>query len=199
MDVNKLSIQEFLSLGYIFLLLLGISYQTIYFSFFDINYLKYSSILDVLLSPLQVMTENIIILGTFLFIILFAVLYVKTFGRKLYQWQRRQGWYKKFFNVERWDKMWAKENSNSFAILYTGILILIIFIEFGFIFGSRMSSLMESGKLEIRHEIVFVDTEEKSVRILNQNSLYLFYVVENENKLTISPIDGNIKKISKLK
>ena len=56
---SRLGIQDSLSLGYVFLLVLGVLYQTIYFKYLGINILEYSSILDVLISPIAVLIGDL--------------------------------------------------------------------------------------------------------------------------------------------
>jgi len=53
------SIQDYLSLGYIYLLLLGICRELIFYGMMDINIFSYSSVLDVMLSPLIVLGSKL--------------------------------------------------------------------------------------------------------------------------------------------
>ncbi len=67
-------IQKTLPFGYLFLVVLGILKESIYYYQVGINILKYSSIMDVLISPIADLTSTpIILLG---FTILVLVLYV---------------------------------------------------------------------------------------------------------------------------
>lgn len=59
MKVKKLSIQEYLSLGYIYLVVLGIISDVIYYKFFGIDILNYSTILDVLITPINIMAHDL--------------------------------------------------------------------------------------------------------------------------------------------
>ena len=61
MNLNKLNIQEILSLGYVYLLVLGVISDVIFYSFFDLKIVAYSSILDILLAPIGILTESWII------------------------------------------------------------------------------------------------------------------------------------------
>jgi len=50
---NNIAIQDYLSIGYVFMLILGIFHETIYYKFLGVNILEYSSVLDVLISPIS--------------------------------------------------------------------------------------------------------------------------------------------------
>ncbi|MGB5665425.1 MAG: hypothetical protein WBM53_01150 [Maribacter sp.] len=201
MKNQNISIQEYLSIGYIFLLFVGIVYQSIFYSFFSINILSYSSLLDVLLSPISVISENLTFLGTLVVFVIFGIYFVKVLGPKLYQWQRKQAWYRKIFNVEKWDRFHAKaqENSNTGALIYACMLVLAIFIGSGVGGGGKLSQKMQHKELKSGHNVVFEDSETLDIKIIGQNTLYLFYVIDGEDKLSVSPIEGNIKKITMLK
>ena len=74
------SIQDYLSLGYIYLLTLGILREVIYFGFLDVNILSFSNVLDVILSPLVLMSEKpkvVIFLFIFGIIVYFFNKYLK--------------------------------------------------------------------------------------------------------------------------
>ncbi len=54
-NTNKvLVLQDYLSIGYLFILVLGVVQETIYYKFLGVNILDYSSILDVLIRPIAV-------------------------------------------------------------------------------------------------------------------------------------------------
>jgi len=42
-----------------------------------------------------------------------------------------------------------------------------------------------------------MDGESIDVKIIGQNSLYLFYIVEDSSSIIIYPIESNVKKIKK--
>ena len=42
-DESKYGIQDYLSIGYVFLLVLGVLHETIYYKFLGVNILEYSS------------------------------------------------------------------------------------------------------------------------------------------------------------
>ena len=48
------------------------------------------------------------------------------------------------------------------------------------------------------HKITFMDQEKIEAKVLGGNSQYIFYVLENEKSVSISPIPGNVKTIDQL-
>jgi len=72
---SQMNIQDYLSLGYIFLLILGVFHDTIYYKFLGINILEYSSVLDVLISPVSVIAGNLKLAVALIGAIIFAILY----------------------------------------------------------------------------------------------------------------------------
>ncbi|MBC5837492.1 hypothetical protein [Flavobacterium muglaense] len=68
MKYNEI-IQKILPFGYIYLVVLGIMKESIYYYQIGINILKYSNIMDILISPIADLTSNpIILIGFFIFI-----------------------------------------------------------------------------------------------------------------------------------
>jgi site-specific recombinase XerD len=65
-------IQGFLSVGYIYLIVMGILNETLYYNQIGIDILNYSSILDVLISPIARLTSNILFLTIFIIVLFFA-------------------------------------------------------------------------------------------------------------------------------
>lgn len=54
---------ELLPLGYVYLLLLGIASESIHFAMLGVNVIDYSNVLDVLLSPIALVTGDIEVLA----------------------------------------------------------------------------------------------------------------------------------------
>lgn len=73
-----------------------------------------------------------------------------------------------------------------------------MFLGFGIGRGGNVSSKVKEGKIKSTHEIIFNDNDSKQIKIIGQNSSYIFYVTENEREVSISPIVQNIKEIKKI-
>lgn len=187
------SVQDWLSLGYIYLLALGIAKDAIYYSFFDINVLNYASLLDVVLSPITLLIERKAILAIILFIII-AISLIPYFHKK---W-REKPWYIKRFDVAKLDKKYAE--TPFLALIAPGVALMLFsaYIGYGVGSGGKMSGKVYSGKFEPNYKITFSNNNRADVKMIGQNSQYLFYAVEGSKHVTISPIQSNVKKIEKL-
>lgn len=195
---NNYNLQDYLSLGYIYLLVLGVFNQAIYYRFLNINILEYSSILDVLISPVSVITSDLKIAAALVFAILFGLLY-KVLLPKYYNWLAKKEKYQSGKNKEKIEKALAGVKSNSFTIFITALMVFSVFIGLGTGKGAKMKKLINSGEIELSHQIIFQEDTKKDVRIVGKNSLYVFYVNKGDKEVSVAPIEGNIKTIKKLK
>ena len=187
-DLNHYGLQEYLSLGYIYLVILGIVIDVIYFKFFGINILNYSSISDILMAPIntivndiKVLVISILIVGVGFFIIPFL---------------------NKSNNLKKALQKSTEESGSSDKkdVPNNGLIpILLLFplfvigLKIGA--GSATKSRIENGTFVVNHSITFSDNSVKRVKLIGQNSGYVIFVVEGQKELSIVPISGNIKEI----
>lgn len=203
MSIKKLelneesSLQDILSMGYLFLIALGIIKDAIFYYFLDINIIEYSGISDILLSPISFFSDG---LRGVVAILATGLLFWGTikYNPKIHRGLRTQKWYQMMVNVEKWDKKFA-EPSNSFDIIkMCAIMLMCFFIGTGLGGGSKVSQRLKDKELIPSHEITFQNKEVKNVKIIGQNSQYIFYVLEGNNKVSITPIQGNVVKVERL-
>jgi len=182
------SIQDYLSLGYIYLLLLGICRELIFYGMMDINIFSYSSVLDVMLSPLIVLGSKLkVVFGLFSFsLILYFV------GSKLNKKKLEDD------SLTDDEKMKIRNQSTAGSIFLVGIGIFAFFIGTGIGGGIKYGNKLKKGEFEASHQITFLPEKEVEVKLIGSNSQYIFYVLENDNEVSISPIQGNVKTIKKL-
>lgn len=197
---KNLSIQELLSLGYIYLLTLGIISDAIYYSFFKINILEHATVLDVLLSPLAQLTEIIFAPAVLVVSIGFVYYWTMVLAPRYHQKHRNKKWYRKLSttSIEKLDKRYAAPPSTNRILVFSAGLILTFYIGLGVGKGWKAASVMKKGEVESDHKIVFRDGQATHAKIIGQNSLYLFYIIENENSITVTPIDENVKQIQRI-
>ena len=67
-----MSIQEILSLAYLYLLALGILSDALYYAVLGVSYLNFTTILDALISPLSLVTDNYVIV--FVLLVMLGIL-----------------------------------------------------------------------------------------------------------------------------
>jgi len=105
-------LEKLLPFGYLFLILMGILKDSIYYYQFGINILRYSTIMDVLISPIAEFTSNPIILGAI--ILLFIIhFYLPKFLAK----NKDKVFVKRSFELKSTDELSTEETK----IYYNGI------------------------------------------------------------------------------
>lgn len=192
------SLQDYLSLGYLYLLILGIFKDAIYYGYLGVNIINYSNIQDILLSPIIHLTTDLkrfLVIFVGIPLISFIIGYA---GKKFHFKNKNKEWYRAKHNSEKWDKVYGGENFSSFVITLTFMCLFGGFIGFGLGSGQKISQKLENGKLENNHQITFMDNTALKVNLIGHNSEYLFYAAEKDTIVTIIPIQDNIKKIQKL-
>jgi hypothetical protein len=176
---NQLGISEILPLGYLYLLVLGILAESVYYGLLGINFLSYASILDVLLGPIAILTDNLILLG-----LLLAV------GTIFY------------FLMKRTSQKLQKTNPEKVSLSLTAswlfvmsIMILSAFVGYGLGGGLKMRDNIANN--DIKHNITlhFLDGEKRDVCKLGNTGTFLFYIEKDQKNIRIAPIANNIKEI----
>jgi len=197
---SKLSLQDYLSIGYVFLLILGVLHEVVYYKFLGVNILEYSSILDVLISPIAVIAGDLKLLIAIIICIVLAVVYAKLLP-KYYTWLSKKEKYQSGKKKAKLEKTLNsfKSSSKQLVIIMIGLYIIGGFIGFGIGRGGKMKKRIENGKIKITHQLTFESGENHNIKMLGKNSLYVFYVKENEKDILISPIEGTIKIIKIIK
>jgi hypothetical protein len=187
---THISIQDYLSFGYLYLLILGILKDSIYYHFLGVNILAYSTIIDILLSPIVSLVERPLVLMLFLF---FSSLFI--LEPYIHEKNRDKPWYQKWFNVKERDERFAKV-----GIFPGGVKLLLLFsagffVGTGFGGGLKKSKQIKNNEFKLYDKIEYINGDQIDVDLLGQNSSYIFYLVKDAKTVTIAPIAGNIKKI----
>jgi hypothetical protein len=186
------SIQDYLSLGYIYLLILGITTDSIYFGFLDINILEYSTIVDVILSPIIYLTKSL----TFPLVIFITPI----LGLIFMTFMNRNKVKKEAGRTEavHWTKKKVSLTPNKGMVFFVAVTIFSAYFGYGLGGGKKMQDRLKEGSFKLNYQLTFNDGEQLPVHLIDHNSLYVFYVTENSKSVTVSPVEGNIKKIEKL-
>lgn len=196
---NKLlSLQDYLSLGYLFLLVLGVVHETIYYQFLDINILDYSSILDVLISPIAVILGNPILGLAVVMAVIIGYGYLKLIPI-FYNWLATKKKYQEGKNKLKLEKGRAMLKHKNGPLILISFYVFAMFIGLGIGRGNKTIDKIQNDTIKLTHTILFKDGEELEIRMLGKNSLYVFYITKGQEEVSIAPIDGNIKLIKNLK
>ncbi|WP_298422669.1 hypothetical protein [uncultured Kordia sp.] len=190
--MNKLkSFQEILSVGYIYLIAIGILSETFYYKQIGVNILSYSGILDVLMSPIAKLTSSITTLIVF-FVVLFLVFQLPRFLVK----KRAKNWFQKSFKLDE-----NATNAQVESSLLKTFLFLLSVSLFGFFIGTgigqgfKLADKIENDEIKYTDHVTFIDGEKINVRIVGVNSSYLFYLKKDNKTVQIAPIGGVVKSI----
>ena len=176
--------QGILSLGYIYLVILGIINETLTFYPSGVNIIKYSSVLDVLISPISQITAKPLGLIFFLVLILCLLFLPSYFSNKGYR-----KWYKSAFGIK--SDVGKKENQTHISNM---MIVWILFGSFGFFIGTGISSgqkmkeKLEDKKIEFNDVLNFTSGVKDEVEIVGKNSIYLFYITPESKSVVVSPI-----------
>lgn len=191
------SVQDFLSLGYLYLLLVGIVGDSIYYSYLGVNILSYSTIIDVILSPVSTMIE-VPMLGVMLLCIPLVFGGMIMLQKRAHLNNRDKPEYRAKHDIEKLDKSFSNKGIRTGLIIATMMAIFSGFIGFGWGGGNKMKERMEAGEFESNTIVQFIGGESKRVRLIGHNSEYLFFVEEGKRKLSIAPIPGNVNSIREM-
>ncbi len=182
------TIQDYLSLGYIYLLVLGIASDSIYYGMLGINILSYSSVLDVLLSPIVHLTSSaafpivIILTPTLLYF------YLKWLDKKLAK-PSKEG------SAKSLSALLKNYSMQMIWIVFSGWIIFSAYIGFGLGGGFKMKTALESNNFSTPHVITFQNGERENVKIIGNNSGYVFYAERASGNVIVAPLPGNVRKI----
>ncbi|MHC0445089.1 hypothetical protein ACWA1F_06745 [Flavobacterium sp. 3-218] len=185
-------LEKLLPFGYLFLIMMGILKDSIYYYQFGINILRYSTIMDVLISPIAEFTSNPIILGAI--IVLFVIhFYLPSFLAKY----KNVAYVKRSFELKSTDELTPAETKsyyNSIAIKSLVLFLLSFFLGYGFAGGYFTTKKLKENRLDYSYQIDFNEGESKNVYVIGNNSLYYFYFVKGNKKIKITPL-ASIKNI----
>lgn len=195
---EKLTLQEYLSLGYIYLIVLGIISDVIYFGSLNIDILNYSTILDVLISPINILTKSWILFFVFVGVITLSYLYITILVPKFHKKYRHKKWYNISGNVEKSDKMMESINENK-GIPFIFMFVFCMFVGLGVGRGNKVKERIQTQEIEANYSVTFVNDLVKDVYVVGQNSSYLFYVLKGDKEVSITAINPNIKVVKKIK
>ncbi|KFF04272.1 hypothetical protein [Flavobacterium reichenbachii] len=186
-------IGNLLPLGYVILVMIGIIRESVFFYQIGINILKYSSIMDILISPLATLTSHPIVLAA---IILMIILHFKL--PDLLQKNDHKNWVRRLFELDKIkDKISQEEQKNYYIIISIKTFFAVFFsffLGFGIADGYAVSNKIKNNELDYDCKLNFNTGESEDVFLINTNTEYYFFVTKGSQTIKIAPI-GSIKSI----
>jgi len=177
---------ELLPLGYLYLLILGISSESIHFGLLGVNVLDYSNALDVLLSPIALITGNLAVLLVVVLVPLFLWPYLMLVRKLAHRKPTEKNARLREVPIGRtWLPMCA-------------VALIAAFLGLGIGQGAAKRDDLQAGELDANTRLTFGDGEVIDAYVVGINSGYVFYVEPDATEVTISPIADNIQSLQAL-
>ncbi len=185
-------LQKYLPFGYLFLVVMGIIEDSVRYYQLGINILHYSSIMDILISPIATLMSHPIVVITVGLMVL-SIPYYANFLRKNIDKQ----WAQKHVKLKNRDALSEQEIDDffkKFIVQMSASVLLSIFLGYGLADGHTLSQEIKEDKLTYKHKLNYSSGESEVICLINTNSLYYFYVAKGNKAIKIAPI-GAIKSI----
>ncbi len=191
------SVQDYLSIGYIYLLLLGIMSDSVFYGFMGINIMNYSNVLDILLSPANYLAKGIIF-PIAIILMPIAVYGLTLYNRATYRKKRESPEFRQKNDIEKLDHQYSADQQMKGLVILSAIMIFSAYIGFAIGNGAKIKEKIESGKFKLTHQLTYTDGDQEGIYMIGHNSQYVFFLLEGAKSISIAPISGNVKKIDKL-
>jgi uncharacterized membrane protein YfcA len=156
------NLQKFLPFGYLFLVVLGILKESIFYYQIGINILRYSTIMDILISPIADLTSHPMVMLGFvgIFLILYSAVYVLTKNYK-------KEWVRKIIGSrESLNELTANEVRHKFGSIF---MVMLAFGLFSFFLGIGLGNGMKVAKkianddLKYAYTLTYTSNETKEI------------------------------------
>lgn len=177
-DFFKNDISLLLTFGYIFLIFIGMIFNSIYFSMHHINIFRYSDITDFLLAPFRDIFILIFTIGSILMIII--VVRIDDFFMQKFP--------KTYLKIKVFKKNREKHES-WFEVKGVSILIMIYIVAAAFQYAVYRSERIDEQRLKIQ-DSVFKDNKfnpTDSIYYLGNTNQYIFVKNHSKNEAYIIP------------
>jgi hypothetical protein len=188
-------VQGILTLAYVYLILMGILNESLYYNQLNINILNYSDVLDILISPIAKMTSSSAGFVVFLLMI-FALFWLPKYFVK----KRDKRWFQKSFKMK--EGLNAEEMRSSFFYLALFMIALFLtgfYVGTGLGSGHKLQKRMDNKEVLFNDKLYFLNQNESTVEIIGKNSSYIFYLEPGSPVVKVSPISGVILKIEEIR
>ncbi|MFC4268927.1 hypothetical protein [Polaribacter marinivivus] len=195
---SKLGLQDYFYIGYLYLIILGIVSDAIFYGIFGVSYLNYTTILDALISPVSLLINNwkISLFLSLMFWLMY--LYFTKWMFLFYKKLRTKKWYAKVYNIEKWDKRYEELEKKKNIIPGMMFVFFLLFVSMRTGMGVGMKYKYTNKEIVPDHTLIFKDNSKLDIRKIGQNSAYFFYFIPGEKVITATPIADNLKQIKKL-
>ena len=183
-------LEKLLPFGYLYLVVIGLLKESVFHYMLGINILKYSTIMDILISPIATMTSH----PLFLFGIIGYGFGMYGYAMLLKKY-RHKSWIQKSLKL---NPNHTKEETDSVfrehAINFIAFGLLSFFLGVGVGNGAIISKKIKSGNIVYNNKLNYNSGESEQVYMINTNSVYYFYLAKGNKAVKIAPL-GAIKSL----
>ena len=186
-------LQSLLPLGYLYLIVLGIIKESLFYYQLGINILKYSSLMDILISPIAELTSRPVIIWATLFIIGLSLIFQAILAK-----YSDKIWAQRILGHKPKEKGLEKQEIKNIVIQQSAVFLMValatFFVGIGFSNGEKVAKKIRENDLSYDYKINFESDKQEEVYLINSNSSYYFYVSKGNRNLKIAPV-GSVKTI----
>lgn len=171
---------------------MGILKESVFYYQIGINILKYSTIMDILISPIATLTANPLVLIALIVLVLFSYGFPSLLSQ-----QNHKKWAQKLSGLKNKEELSSEEIGNHFTKIFIRLLALIVlsfFVGIGVGEGLGLTKKIVNDKLEYDRKLNYSSGESELIYLIGSNSLYYFYLSKGNKAIKIAPI-GAIKNI----
>ncbi|SFB73477.1 hypothetical protein SAMN05421780_101173 [Flexibacter flexilis DSM 6793] len=179
-------LQKYLPFGYLYLVVMGLFKESIFFYQLGINILKYSSVMDILISPVADLASHPIVFVGLLIVILIIYLIINKVTKR-----HDKVWVRKLIGIAENNTITAEEINSKIAntlLKYIAIVIFAFFMGIGIGGGNKIANKIKDNTLTFDYKITFNSGESENISMISSNSLYYFYLTQGQKSIKISPI-----------
>ena len=180
-------IQTLLPLGYLYLIVLGLLKESLLYYPLGINILNYSSITDILISPIADLISKVELIIALIIICL--ILYgIQT----LLISYRNSRWSQKILHRFELAPETSKKEMQKVLfpvfVLLIAIELLSLFVGYGLAGGKMLSKKIINSDYTYNYKLNFNSGKSEDIYVFDSNSSFYFYVTKGSSNIKIVPI-----------
>lgn len=187
-------IQRSLPFGYLFLVIMGILKESVFYYQIGINILKYSTIMDILISTIATLTAHPVILIALIIIVVFSFAFPSFLSK---QANKDKKWALKMASLKEHKTMTKEAIENHFTnmfVRFLAMMLLSFFVGIGWGEGLGLTRKIRENKLKYDYKLNYGDDNSDLVHLIGSNSMYYIYLAKGNKTIKIAPV-SSIKSI----
>lgn len=177
--MKKLTTQEYFSIGYLYLFVLGMVSESIIYKLLGINIINFSSITDVLLSPLRMILGH-----TMIPLVVFGMMGLSYL------------YFKKVVPYFEKDKSKLQHSDPVGMLRFQAFFLFSVYLGLGIGRGGAIKENLAKGNVKANFHLIFTNGKALDVQVIGQNTSYLFYIEKGGKSVVISPLANVFSQVA---